>query len=299
MEETRTIEAPRSWDEYVGQDHLKNVLNVHCESALALDKRSIDPVLLDGPPGCGKTLLASLIARKLGVEFEVMAMTDFNPNRLVELIRRHNGVILLDEIHAASKAQLESLLTLLEQGWYQHRGFRSRAQPDITFVGATTERHKLPPALVDRFKIAPGFDPYTIEDMEYIGLGMLNRLGMLHDREFIEAVAPAAAGIPRRLEPMVIMKRDLYVTDRPDNAENVLDMLRLTHDGLSRTEVDYLKFLKERGICGENLLMQYLRVGKTELYEIERVFLERGFIDRLPNGRMITYQGEERVEEMQ
>lgn len=282
---------------YIGQDHLKEVLAVRIQAA-KLNGTPLDPVLLDGPPGCGKTTLAKIIAHELDVDYDVMSMTDFRADMFQRVVRHHDGVLLLDEIHSATKKQQDSLLTLLEEGYFQHRGIAVEAHPNLTIVGATTEPEALRKALIERFRIRPGFDPYTDEDMAEICIGMIHTVGLPWDVEFAEAAAPAAVGIPRRLTTLVGMKYDLWLAGRDHGIDEVLRLLRLTPDGLGVNEVKYLKYLDTQLVAGADLLARALRISKPELLEIERIFMERGYIAHGPNGRSITPTGTKRVKEL-
>lgn len=272
------------------------MLDIHCESALKSGS-PLDPVLFDGPPGCGKTTLAKIVASRLQVPYEAVSMTDFRPDVVQYLVRHHPGVLLMDEIHAATKKQQDSLLTLLEEGYFQHRGVPVEAHENLTIIGATTEPGTLRKALVERFHIRPGWEPYSHDEMVEICMGMQNSSGLSWDWEFAETVAPAAVGIPRRLAGMVKLKHDLFITDRVDDATNVLRLLRLERDGLGPNELSYLKFLDANLIAGLEIIRDQIQVSKEEALEIERLLISKGFIRRASGGRTITPAGTMRLKQ--
>src|SRR5688572_22025816 len=107
-----------SWDEYVGQERLKRRLDLHVTAANETD-RMLEHVLLEGPPGFGKTTIARIVAERTGHEFRELKMP-VAPKVLASLLREWDGGILfLDEIHAGSKREQELLLPLLEEGYLQ------------------------------------------------------------------------------------------------------------------------------------------------------------------------------------
>lgn len=257
----------------------------------------MEPILFDGPPGCGKTTLAKIVASRLEVPYEAVSMTDFRPDTVQYLVRHHAGVLLMDEIHAATKKQQDSLLTLLEEGYFQHRGVPVQANENLTIIGATTEPGTLRKPLVERFRIRPGWEPYSHDDMVDICMGMQHSAGLPWDWEFADYVVPAAVGIPRRLTGMVKLKLDLFITDRAHDALNVLRLLKLERDGLGPNELSYLQFLDTNLIAGLEIIRDHLQVSKEEALEIERLLISKGFIRRATGGRTITPSGTMRLKQ--
>jgi Holliday junction DNA helicase RuvB len=272
------------------------VLDIHC-SAARLNSSPLDPVLFDGPPGCGKTTLAKIVASRLEVPYAAVSMTDFRPDTFQYLVRKHDGVLLLDEIHAATKRQQDSLLTLLEEGYFQHRGVPVESNPNLTIIGATTEAGSLRKPLIERFRIRPGWEEYTHDDMVHICMGMQNSAGLPWDWDFADFVVPAAVGIPRRLTGMVKLKLDLFVTDRPHDGPNILRLLKMERDGLGQNELSYLRFLDANLIAGLEIIRDHLQVSKEEALEIERLLIKKGFVRRASTGRTITPAGTKRLKQ--
>jgi len=283
-----------TWDDYIGQEHLKEVLDIRCQAALQ-GGTALDPVLLDGPPGCGKTTIAKIISKRLEVPYEAVSMTDFRPDTMQYLVRHHPGVLLLDEIHAATKRQQDSLLTLLEEGYFQYRGVPVQAHPQLSIIGATTEAGTLRRPLIERFRIRPGWDDYTDDEMVDICMGMQHSAGLPWDWDFARYVVSAAVGIPRRLTTMVGLKLDLYVTERDHDGPNVLRLLRLHRDGLGVNELSYLEYLDHNLIAGFDIIRDALQISRDEALEVERLLIKKGFVRRATSGRTITPAGTKRL----
>jgi Holliday junction DNA helicase RuvB len=105
---------PKTWGQFIGQEKTKERLEIAIQASLSRKQR-MDHVFLYGPPGSGKTSMASVIASRMRKPFTsyVMPLTE---SALKQLVVRNTGVVLLDEIHRASKSQQEALLTLIEDG---------------------------------------------------------------------------------------------------------------------------------------------------------------------------------------
>jgi len=275
------------WDDYQGQTKLKERFDVHINSAL--DRcEPLDHALLIGPPGCGKTTIAQIIAEQMHTNFESYVMPQ-KPGVLQYLFQEHYGVLLLDEIHRLKTAQQESLLTVIEDGYYQQdNGERVELGDGLTIIGATTEPDQIIAPLYDRFMIKPEWDPYTDRDMAKIVYGMAQRTHILLTDRSAKRLARAAGGIPRNAKALVKMARDLHLEDSAGVAE-ILRISRLTPDGLTVNHVRYLRVLKDCGKpTGLSTISAHLRLPPTVIVGLERLLLSRKLISYEPNGRALT-----------
>lgn len=288
---------PETWDDYIGQTRLKNELEIRIDSAL-VENRSLDPVLLVGPPGAGKTALADIIAYKLDEGCEILTMP-VKIQVLIQLIQEYSGVILFDEIHRCSAKEQETLLPLLEFGYLQTtNGVRVYAE-DVTIIGATTEPDKLIEPLVDRFPIRPEWERYTDAEMALITLGMASKAGVPMATEHAEAFGVAASGTPRRARQFVIGFRDLLNSQgHPPSVEQVLHLCRTFADGLTSKHVRYVETLYALGgTRGMNVISSLMRESTQTIQELERLLVEKGYVTFGPTGRMLTTKGMARARE--
>lgn len=293
---------PKTWNDYIGQDRTRERLEIHMDSAINRGMR-MDHVFLYGPPGCGKTSLAHVIAARQGKMFVelVMPLTD---TALKKLVTQNHGVVLLDELHRASKRQQESLLTLIEDGRYTMPSGFEIENSDLQIIGATTERGRIIKPLYDRFPIRPEFDPYTDDEMATIAWGMLTKAKLQgqYDMEFARALGRAAGGVPRQIKQMVIAVRDLIksgTNSKPDIA-TVLNIVDVTPDGLSRLHVKYMVVMGRNGgeALGIKPIAQQLQVSEDMATELEDLLFERGYMTFTKRGRELTQSGWKRANEL-
>lgn len=283
---------PLTFEEYRGQAKLKKRLKIHIDAA----KRNgtlIDHVFLAATPGAGKTTLAQVIAFELGTTF-VKYVMPLKENTLRSIIIRYSGVVLLDEIHRATKAQQESLLTVIEDGYLQPAsGARIEIKNPITFVGATTEPQDVIKPLKERFKIKPFFDPYSDQEMADIVKGMASKSGVDMSSKMALKLGQACAGIPRHASELVAMTRDL----QSNNWRQVLEACELSEDGLTREHKEYLKYLAlHNGIAGLAPLADMLRMDKSTVVGLETLLFNKGFITYSKSGRELTAEGYSRAD---
>jgi holliday junction DNA helicase RuvB len=282
---------PDSWDEFIGQEELKAELNIRIGSAL-IRERPLDHVLLCGPPGFGKTTLASLIAKESGDP--IMAFTmPMAEGVIVQAVQEHSGILFLDEIHRCSNAQQEFLLPLLEEGFVETRNGQRVPNSWLTVVAATTEREKIIAPLYDRFTIKPYVKDYSKQDMALITAGMAERLGLHISLTEAAIIGGAAGGVPRNARSMIMMMRDMYAdSGTMPTAQEVLNQCGVTQDGLTRDHQAYLKVLhRNRGRAGERVISSLTNLPPQVLHELERLLITEEYITLGERGRELTSKG--------
>lgn len=299
------------WDAFVGQEPLKHQLRVHINSAQQRGA-ALDHVLLaSGYPGVGKTSMARLIAREMGVAL-TMLVPPFSDKTLHEAVLAMDDfeILLIDEAHKMAdggRRKAESLLHILEERrLYLPDGVVELA--DITVIAATTEPDKLPEPVLDRFGIKPYFQPYTYIELCRIAAQFEGDLGFELDMDTAIGLADACRGTPRVLRELVAASRDLELAlGRPCTLKELLAFKELEPDGMTRMHIAYLtnlrKFFKrERAdgrieyVAGEATMAQLLRQTKQGIGTIERYLIELGLLDRTPYGRRLTKRGVRRAE---
>lgn len=283
-------ERPRSWAEYIGQERMKERLETHIEAA----KKGYEPlahILLCGPPGCGKTSLAALIAQKMEDEFESVIMP-LKPDALIRLVQHHRGILFMDEIHRAPKGQQESLLPLLEDGYLQLPGGQRVHTHWLTIVAATTEPENIIPPLYDRFIFKPVYEPYSAPEMDQMVRGMAARIDVDLLEGVVNGLAVASNGLPRNARQLVIAAQALIRTGQDPDITAILHLAGLTHDGLGDQHLEYLRVLDMLGgRAGVIPLATVLRLNVKVVQELERTLLEKDLILFHSTGRQLTQKG--------
>lgn len=300
------------WDDYIGQDPLKRLINIIIASAKAREVRCPHILLGSGYPGVGKTTVGRKIARMMGTKF-IEVVPPFNIHALLAAVQLLNDkdVVLLDEIHKLGGRGSEILLKVLEMGVAPIDGQLIRL-PDVTYIGATTEPDMLLEPVVDRFKWRPYFQAYTRPELAEIatvyGWKITNDADWLPD-DLILAIADACRQTPRIIETMVDAARDveqaLGTLPTPDD---LLSFLEVEPDGLTRQHIAYLTAMYQyygrtlndgsiEYVAGENTMMGILREKKEGLGRLERFLVERGLVNRTTRGRCLTERGITRAQE--
>lgn len=287
---------PSRWEDYVGQDKMKSRLQISINAALA-QYRALDHIFLGAHPGTGKSTIAKLIADEYGEEFMSITMP-IKPDAFIELIEDFDGVLLLDELHAASTALQEMLQQALEHGVIQcSDGYRLNVS-GILFIGATTTelRSKILPPLLQRFEIFPTWEPYSLEEIALIIQGMATRLGFSIDAAIAAGLAGACGETPRLAKRFVKAARDLGAVGEEVTVESVLDHVGVDHDGLGAEHMEYMRTIKAQGgKAGLRNLANLMGVSTSAVEDLERVLAVKGFVHLSASGRRLTPAGKDKI----
>jgi len=278
---------PNDWDSYIGQEKLKSRLQVSIDGALERYS-ALDHVLLYGPPGCGKTSIASLIAQEMMHDFHSYVMP-VKVKSLQKIFLENEGIIFLDEIHRLSKKDQEFLLPILEDHEIQFdNGKKIKIENHFTVVGATTELEKIIKPLRDRFIHRPKYEEYTDEEMSMIVKRMSSRIGLDIDDSECDSLGRASAGVPRQARTIVFTARDLGTCD----PKKVLHTCGITEDGLTEDHIDYLFALDKMGqIAGVDVMSNYTGQPKDIVLDLEKLLVRKGLIEYSPKGRQLMVKG--------
>ena len=300
---------PLSLDEFIGQQSLRENLRVFVEASKARGD-AMDHVLLFGPPGLGKTTLAQIVSKELGVGFRatsgpVIAKSGDLAAILTNL--EPNDVLFIDEIHRLNPAVEEILYPAMEDGKLDliiGEGPAARSvQIDLvpfTLVGATTRSGLLTNPLRDRFGIPLRLEFYTGEELADIVARTARLLNMpLADDGALE-IAKRSRGTPRIAGRLTRRVRDFAQAEKAktiDKAmvDSALQRLDVDGSGLDTMDRRYLKCIAENyggGPVGVETLAAALSEQRDMIEDvIEPYLLQQGLVQRTPRGRTLSAKG--------
>ena len=300
---------PQSLDDFIGQAEARANLSVFIESARRRAE-AMDHVLFHWPPGLGKTTLAQIMARELGVNFRmtsgpVLARAGDLAAILTNLEAR--DVLFIDEIHRLNPAVEEVLYPALEDFELDlvigegpaARTVRIELQP-FTLVGATTRMGLLTTPLRDRFGITTRLNFYTTEELTRIVARGARLSGIDADPQGVAEIAGRARGTPRIAGRLLRRVIDFALVEGNGRltqaiADSALTRLGVDHLGLDGADRRYLSLIAENyagGPVGVETLSAALSESRDTLEEvIEPYLLQQGLIARTPRGRMLAHKG--------
>ena len=294
---------PQTLGEFVGQSAAKGNLKVFIDAARGRSE-ALDHVLLFGPPGLGKTTLAQIVARELGVGFRatsgpILAKAGDLAAILTNLEPR--DVLFIDEIHRMSPlveeilypAMEDHVLDLIIGEGPSARSVRIDLAP-FTLVGATTRAGLLATPLRDRFGIPLRLEFYTPEELTAVIRGAARKMGAAITEDGAMEIARRARGTPRIAGRLLRRVRDFADAEGKSidrlAAARALARLEVDEAGLDSLDRRFLKALIENyggGPVGMDTLAAAIAEARDAVEDvIEPYLLQQGFIQRTPRGRM-------------
>ncbi|MCD8391357.1 MAG: Holliday junction branch migration DNA helicase RuvB [Firmicutes bacterium] len=309
IDEDVEIEAglrPRTLEEYIGQDKVKDNLEVYIKAALERHE-ALDHVLLYGPPGLGKTTLASIISNEMGVNIRITSGPAIEKaGDLAAILTNLNehDILFIDEIHRMARSVEEVLYPAMEDYALDiiiGKGPAAKSiridLPKFTLIGATTRAGLLSAPLRDRFGVISRLDLYSVEDLERIVTRSASLLDVEIDAEGAAEIASRSRGTPRianrflkRVRDFAQVKYDGKIT--VEVAQAALKSMEVDELGLDNIDTKMMLTMIENfggGPVGLDTLAATIGEESNTIEDVyEPYLLQLGFITRTPRGRMAT-----------
>lgn len=297
---------PINFDEYIGQTEVKENVKVFVKAALLRDK-TLDHVLLYGPPGLGKTTLAHIIANELGVDIKTAnGPTIEKTGDLAAILSslEPRDVLFIDEIHRMPRYIEEVLYSAMED--YQldiiigNEGQTRNIKidlPPFTLIGATTRAGDLSSPLRDRFGITCKLEYYTEDELKQIVKRSAGVLDVNIENSATEIIAKRSRKTPRianrllkRVADFALVEGDGVITE--EVTLKALKRLGVDDTGLDKVDLEYLSSIINKfngGPVGIDSIASTIGEESTNIEDvIEPFLLQEGYLKRTARGRIAT-----------
>ena len=297
---------PRWLKDYIGQDKAKEKLDIFIKSSISR-KEPLDHVLLQGPPGLGKTTLSTIIANELGVNLRVTSGPAIErPSDLASILTNlaEGDVLFIDEIHRINRSVEEILYSAMEDFVLDiivGKGPNAQSiRIDLerfTLIGATTRAGMLSAPLRDRFGVLLSLNLYDSKDLTTIVKRSANILDIPIDDKGAIEIAKRSRGTPRIANRLLKRVRDYAIVKANDKidyetSKKGLELLEIDSMGLDTMDKKIILTMYENfagGPVGVDTIAASTGIENVTIEDVyEPYLLQIGFISRTPRGRVLT-----------
>lgn len=295
---------PKSLEDFIGKDRIKKALRTYILSSIKQNKQ-LDHILIFGQAGVGKTTLATIIANELKTKIHYIQGPGIQMvSDVLDVISMiaEGDVIFIDEVHKVNVKIIELFYSLMEDfvidiklGKELNTQYSRLNVPKFTLICSTTDIGRLPQPFLDRFGIHLYLDPYDKEEIVKIITAIAIKVMPNITYDELNLIADYSKGIPRIAINILNRYYDHKLINESTCEKDIFDSIGVYSKGLNQIDIMYLNALKKyknRAIGIKSLSQQLGIDEKTIVNTIEPYLLRIGLINKRPNGRVITIEGE-------